>query len=181
MEYIAIIDEEMLSDFRIDDPILCDMSINDKVLVVNDKLGFTRGIQLKPLKKGHWIKYGIPKCEEQHYKCTLCGYYINFGQWGKVYTKQFKYCPNCGAEMEGEQVFGNNEYYPECEEFIVSNEQVKYIEIVEKVKESLSKILFSGEERKIGLANEDMDHGALVAYEDIYNFIWELEHEVDND
>lgn len=48
---------------------------------------------------GHWIKYGIPRCGEQHYKCTSCGYYINFGQWGKVYTKQFKYCPNCRAKM----------------------------------------------------------------------------------
>lgn len=73
MKYIAIIDDEMLSNFRIDDPL---------IMVVTDKSGFTRGIQLKPLKKGHWIKYGMPRCEEQHYKCTLCGYYINFGRWG---------------------------------------------------------------------------------------------------
>ena len=50
-------------------------------------------------KKGQWIKYGIPRCGEQHYKCTSCGYYINFGQWGELYTKEFKYCPNCGAKM----------------------------------------------------------------------------------
>ncbi len=93
MKYIAIIDEEMLSNFRIDDPL---------VMVATDKMGFTRGIQLKPLKTGHWIKYGIPRCEEQHYKCTLCGYYINFGQWGDFYTREFKYCPHCGAEMKGE-------------------------------------------------------------------------------
>lgn len=54
-------------------------------------------------KKGKWVKYGIPRCGEQHYKCTLCGYYINFGQWGEVYTKEFKYCPNCGAKMEIEE------------------------------------------------------------------------------
>lgn len=54
MKYIAIIDEEMLDDFRIDEPILCNgMSVNDKVMVVTDKLGFTRGIQLKPLPKEH--------------------------------------------------------------------------------------------------------------------------------
>lgn len=50
-------------------------------------------------KTGRWIKYGVPRCGEQHYQCTSCGYYINFGQWGEVYTKQFKYCPNCGAKM----------------------------------------------------------------------------------
>jgi len=52
-------------------------------------------------KTGHWIKYGIPRCGEQHYKCTSCEYYINFGQWGELYTKEFKYCPNCGARMKG--------------------------------------------------------------------------------
>ena len=50
-------------------------------------------------KTGHWVKYGISRCGEQHYKCTSCGYYINFGQWGELYTKEFKYCPNCGARM----------------------------------------------------------------------------------
>lgn len=50
-------------------------------------------------KVGHWIKYGVPRCDEQHYQCTNCEYYINFGMWGKVYTKEFKYCPNCGAKM----------------------------------------------------------------------------------
>lgn len=54
-------------------------------------------------KTGHWIKYGIPRCEEQHYQCTHCNYYINFGKWGELYTKEFKYCPNCGAKMESEE------------------------------------------------------------------------------
>ena len=54
-------------------------------------------------KTGHWEKYGPPRCGEQHYQCTLCGYYINFGKWGKLYTKEFKFCPNCGAKMIKEQ------------------------------------------------------------------------------
>jgi hypothetical protein len=55
MKYIAIIDEEMLSNFRIDEPSCypCYMPENDKILVVNDELGYTRGIQLKPLPKEH--------------------------------------------------------------------------------------------------------------------------------
>lgn len=55
---------------------------------------------LENQKTGHWIKYGRPRCGEQHYQCTSCGYYINFGQWGELYTKEFKYCPNCGARMK---------------------------------------------------------------------------------
>lgn len=53
-------------------------------------------------KVGHWVKYSIPRCGEQHYQCTSCGYYINFGQWGEFYTKEFKYCPNCGVKMNEE-------------------------------------------------------------------------------
>lgn len=54
-------------------------------------------------KTGHWTKYGIPRCGEQHYKCSSCGYYINFGQWGELYTKEFKYCPHCGIKMSEEE------------------------------------------------------------------------------
>lgn len=54
-------------------------------------------------KSGKWIKYGRPRCDEQHYQCTACNYYINFGKWGDLYTKEFRYCPNCGAKMESEE------------------------------------------------------------------------------
>lgn len=54
-------------------------------------------------RKGHWIKYGIPRCGEQHYQCTNCENYVNFGQWGEYYKRSFKYCPNCGADMRGEK------------------------------------------------------------------------------
>ena len=53
-----------------------------------------------PLPKGRWIKYGPPRCGEQHYKCTACDDYINFGVYSDYYLKAFKYCPNCGAKME---------------------------------------------------------------------------------
>ena len=57
------------------------------------------------------------------------------------------------------------------------NEQVKYIKIVEDIKESLSKVLFTREVSDIGLANEDMNNGAIIAYQDVYNRIAELEHD----
>ena len=50
-------------------------------------------------KTGHWIKYGIPRCGEQHYQCTNCDEYFNFGLYSDYYKKAFKYCPNCGAKM----------------------------------------------------------------------------------
>jgi transposase-like protein len=70
-----------------------------KVVKFNLENTLKNGIPLEE-KTGHWIKYGRLRCGEQHYQCTSCGYYINFGQWGELYTKEFKYCPNCGAKME---------------------------------------------------------------------------------
>ena len=49
---------------------------------------------------GRWVKYGVPRCGEQHYKCTVCDDYINFGVYSDYYLKAFKYCPNCGVKME---------------------------------------------------------------------------------
>lgn len=59
----------------------------------------------------------------------------------------------------------------------ILNEQVKYIKIVEDIKEGLSKVLFTKEVSDIGLANEDMNKGAIIAYQDIYNRISELEND----
>lgn len=60
------------------------------------------GTPLPKEKTGKWIKYCTPIGDEQHYQCTNCKWYINFGQYGDIYTKQFKFCPNCGARMVSE-------------------------------------------------------------------------------
>lgn len=48
MKYIAIVDDEFLSNFRVD--ARSDPRYSDMVLVVTDKAGSTRGIGLKPLQ-----------------------------------------------------------------------------------------------------------------------------------
>lgn len=53
-------------------------------------------------KVGKWIKYGRPRCGEQHYQCTICNEYFNLGIYSDYYLKAFKFCPNCGAKMEVE-------------------------------------------------------------------------------
>jgi DNA-directed RNA polymerase subunit RPC12/RpoP len=59
---------------------------------------------VKPARKvGKWIKYSFQRAGEQHYQCTNCKDYVNFGAWGDYYTKNFKYCPHCGARMEDEE------------------------------------------------------------------------------
>lgn len=70
-------------------------------------LGLAKKIigDMKPVElerpKGEWVKYSIPRCGEQHYKCSHCDEYVNFGLYGDFYTKDFIYCPHCGADMRG--------------------------------------------------------------------------------
>lgn len=89
MKYIAIIDEQMLSNFRIDDPL---------IMVVTDKSGFTRGIQLKPLKKGYWIydeEVNNWRCSHCHKIPKIMGYVGT----EEFMNEHFNYCPHCGAKM----------------------------------------------------------------------------------
>ena len=44
-------------------------------------------------KEGRWID-----AEWEGDKCSLCGWSID----DTYYSKQFNYCPNCGAKMKGE-------------------------------------------------------------------------------
>ena len=57
---------------------------------------------VRPVVRGKWKKYCIPRGGEQHYICSNCNEYVNFGQWGDFYVKDFKYCPHCGCQMNGE-------------------------------------------------------------------------------
>ena len=66
---------------------------------VQDALEALPSVNPQEPKAGHWVKYGIPRCGEQHYKCTNCDEYFNFGLYSDYYKKAFKYCPNCGAKM----------------------------------------------------------------------------------
>lgn len=54
------------------------------------------------------------------------------------------------------------------------NEQVKYIKIVSELAEFLTKAITIDYQKKRHLANEDMDKGAAIAYQDIYNHLSEI-------
>ena len=43
-------------------------------------------------KTGHW--------DSRTCKCSECGYQIAFSEYAE---RKYKYCPNCGADMRGEQ------------------------------------------------------------------------------
>ena len=52
--------------------------------------------------RGRWVK--DEEASSQHsesiYVCSACN---NMEAWGEVEKNTFKFCPNCGADMRGEQ------------------------------------------------------------------------------
>ena len=50
-------------------------------------------IDAEPVRHGHWIDRGYMKVG---YHCSLCGGYVIAGKE--------KYCPNCGAKMDEDEV-----------------------------------------------------------------------------
>lgn len=56
----------------------------------------------------------------------------------------------------------------------ILNEQVKYIKIVSELAEFLTKAITIDYQKERHLANEDMDKGAAIAYQDIYNHLSEI-------
>lgn len=54
---------------------------------------------IDPVKHGHWVRDGIDK-----WRCSVCGIGNNYAYAWSVNggeNLQDKYCPNCGARMDG--------------------------------------------------------------------------------
>jgi len=84
MKYIAIVDDELLSNFRVDIKSNAQFC-SDMILVVTDKAGFTRGIRLKPLEQESTTRncFGCKYSTDNHNsgteECHLC-------MWENQYT-----------------------------------------------------------------------------------------------
>ena len=56
-------------------------------------------------KRGKWNAYyhGINETPSFTYSCNQCGYSAPYGLYGGKYSqKEWNFCPNCGADMRGE-------------------------------------------------------------------------------
>ena len=59
---------------------------------------------IQPERKGRWI-YGESEVGNDGYYCSECG---NFVPWiyeesAMNFIREYKFCPNCGAKMEGDE------------------------------------------------------------------------------
>ena len=48
------------------------------------------------VKHGKWISNGRNTCSGSRYKCSSCGHTT-----GYKHLRIYKFCPNCGAKMDG--------------------------------------------------------------------------------
>lgn len=63
-------------------------------------------LKMKPLepRKGKWI-YGEDEYGIDGYHCDKCGFFVPWDYTHKFisYIEDYKFCPNCGADMRGER------------------------------------------------------------------------------
>jgi predicted RNA-binding Zn-ribbon protein involved in translation (DUF1610 family) len=52
--------------------------------------------------KGEWIAQDIHNCHT-NFKCSECGYIHSFMHLYGEPTADYPYCPNCGADMRGDE------------------------------------------------------------------------------
>ena len=57
-----------------------------------------------PVRHGRWIEYGENKDGTHNICCSVCdGFLKSKGHANSCYTRnKYRYCPNCGARMDGE-------------------------------------------------------------------------------
>lgn len=77
-----------------------------ETIILKDRIDNAQTLDVMPVRHGKWI-HGREVCREyigmtlasvqyEHWKCSACGYRTE-GE------PLWKYCPNCGARMDGDQ------------------------------------------------------------------------------
>ena len=79
----------------------------DDMLLINQAEAQTELMMLPPAqperKTGHWVETGDEPYDE--WECDVCGFVIDGSGCidPEEYRDVYKFCPNCGADMRGEQ------------------------------------------------------------------------------
>lgn len=75
--------------------------LTDMIAEHMEDFGSHFDINVQPVKHGRWIdtepEYNYERHCSAHYQCSECGRRTGIRQ-----TRTYKFCPNCGARMDGE-------------------------------------------------------------------------------
>ena len=61
--------------------------------VVKQNIKDMPSVDVEHVRHGRWLPY-----DDAIHRCSVCGFTSH-----RVYDNMFKYCPNCGARMDGEE------------------------------------------------------------------------------
>ena len=66
-------------------------------------IGCMDNVEVQPVKHGHWEEENTMPYDN-FVVCSECGMNLSYQNYTKEeWQESFKYCPNCGARMDGEQ------------------------------------------------------------------------------
>lgn len=69
-----------------------------------------KSVDIKPERHGHWIRPSTAATRSYKWQCSECQgishYVYNGGKRNKNCICKFKFCPNCGARMDGKDCEG---------------------------------------------------------------------------
>lgn len=54
-----------------------------------------KAADVQPVRRGKWIG-------DEVIQCSICNFTLNGNAFKRIVRKYFKYCPNCGARMDGD-------------------------------------------------------------------------------
>lgn len=85
-------------------------SVNCLVCEIKGVLNDAPTVDAEPIRHGEWVLHGNDDDMGSTYFCSQCNFQLDSdlfysgyegGKW--VENNVFKYCPNCGAKMDGER------------------------------------------------------------------------------
>lgn len=91
--------ERLIDATRIEQYILNNCSDNEEINAIYAEIVNAPTIEAEPVRRGRWDK-GV----NDKWVCSECGIGNNYAySWDVAgYKLQDRYCPNCGAKMDGE-------------------------------------------------------------------------------
>lgn len=72
---------------------------DERKAIISDLLDGIPPANVAPVMKGEWITVSESARDGGEYKCSACGWECCDDEFGDDPTEDYRFCPNCGADM----------------------------------------------------------------------------------
>ena len=92
---------EQVVEQKFDFPTAYATGYNDAVRVMREKIWSTPALDVAPVVHARWVPSWEPlDLSDVYFRCSAC--HTNFNVGTEIDMEMAKYCPKCGARMDGE-------------------------------------------------------------------------------